>query len=155
TQFNVTGSAADATTLLASTNQDLSIGTEDVIVAATSFVNPTTVKVTLAHPVQSAHLITDVVTPLKLQAAGSPQSLIMAGNGGDSIVYLDALGGNFTNTTHLAVIDPGAFPNQEVRRIGALSLFTPALPPYVDYPVGSVIEHVTVADDTRKVAAAA
>src|SRR5262249_604416 len=51
-------------------------------------------------------------------------------------------------------IDAGT-ANQEVRRIGTLSLFTPALTPYEDYPIGSVIEHVTAADDTRAVTAAA
>ena len=122
-------------------------------VLATGFaaIGTTDVRVTLADPVQRNH--DDGVTVTALQVpAGSAQALDVAAHGGDSILYLDALGGNFTNTAHLAVIDAGT-ANQEVRRIGALSELGLELPPYEDYPISSLVEHVTIGDDDRTVAA--
>ena len=103
---------------------------------------------TLVHPLGAPHPITDIAVVQKLTPPGAAQVLVTAANGGDSIVFVD--GGTFTTTTDLVVIDPG--PNQEIRRIGTLRLFTPALPPYEDYPAGSVLDHVTPKDDVRKVA---
>ncbi len=148
---------ADVLTLAAAVNQLDEIGAspvaEYVLVLSALQLDATRVQVTIANPLQRDHATTEVATPL-LVGIGGTQNLVTIANGGDAILYLDALGGNFTNTTHLAVVDSGVFPNQEVRRIGTLSLFTPALPPYEDYPIGSVLEHVTVVDDTRTVAAA-
>lgn len=122
-------------------------------VRATAFapVGTTQVRLTLANPAQRDHSAGVTVTALEV-SAGTDQVLQAAAHGGDSIVYLNELGGNYTNTAHLAVVDPGG-ADQEARRIGTLSALTLDLPPYEDYPISSLIEHVTVGDDDRNVTA--
>jgi phage tail sheath protein FI len=146
----------DLTTLAGLAGPELiEIGTAPAAeyVQATAFVavGTTQVRLTLANPLQRNHDSGIVVTALQVPA-GPGQVLAVAANGGDSILYLDALGGNFTNTAHLAVVEAGA-ANQEVRRIGTLSELALDLPPYEDYPISSVIEHVTLVDDDRNVTA--
>ena len=165
TSFFVSGAAADATTLAAATNIVLEVGpknaAEYVLMTKATKVNATDVEVTIASPLQLPHVAsaddpsgTEAVLPLDATVGGTAQHLAIAANGGDAVAFLDAIGATFT-LNNLVVIDSGTFPDQEVRRIGTLSELQPALPPYEDYPVGSVIEHVTVTDDTRTVAAGA
>src|SRR6266568_5301415 len=130
---------------------DLSANAEYMQAMAFTAIGTTQVRLTLATPLQRHHAAGQSVFALSVPA-GTDQTLQVAANGGDSIVYLDALGGAFTNTIHLAVIDPGG-ANQEVRRIGTLSELTLDLPPYEDYPISSLVEHVTIADDDRTVGA--
>ncbi|MEO6771495.1 MAG: phage tail sheath C-terminal domain-containing protein [Kofleriaceae bacterium] len=153
TSFQLTGASADITLLNGNSHAILLFGptVEEVEVASISPVDATHTTVTLAHPITLVHPVTDIAVVQKLTPPGAAQVLVTSANGGDSIVFVD--GGTFTTTTDLVVIDPGA--NQEIRRIGTLRLFTPALPPYEDYPAGSVIDHVTAADDTRNVQAGA
>jgi hypothetical protein len=150
----VTGAAADITVLQSASDQIIEIGAspaaEYLQIATVQVNSPTQATLTLAYPLQRNHAQTDPVTPLAT-TGGVPQSLVVAANGGDSILYLDALGGNFTNTTHLVVI--GTAPAQEVRRVGQLTELTLDPGPYEDYPVSSIVEHVTLADDNRHITA--
>lgn len=152
TRVIVSGAAADITTLAGAINQILQIGTapaaEYIMAAAVVASSTTQATVTLAFPLQLNHPQTDPVLALSLPA-GTSQSLVVGAHGGDSILYLDSLGGNFTNTAHLAVIDTG--DAQEVRRIGTLFQLTLAVDPYEDYPASSLVEHVTLLDDNRNV----
>jgi phage tail sheath protein FI len=149
--------AADLTALAALAAPELigldAVGANGEYVLATAFtaIGTTQVRLTLANPVQRHHAAGPGVLALSVPA-GTNQVLQVAANGGDSIIYLNALGGAFTNPVHLAVIDPGS-ANQEVRRIGTLSELTLDLPPYEDYPISSVVEHVTIADDNRTITA--
>ncbi len=153
TTFQITGTAADLTLLDGNPHAILVFGptVEEVELASIAPVDPTHRTVTLAHPLTNVHPATDTMVVQKLTPPGAAQVLVTSANGGDSIVFVD--GGTFTTPTDLVVIDPGA--NQEIRRLGTLRLFTPALPPYEDYPAGTVIDHVTAADDTRQVQAGA
>jgi uncharacterized protein len=72
---------------------------------------------------------------------------------GDSLIYLDNLGGNFVDDTHLVIVD-GASANVEVRRIGTLSELQLDLPCYTGYPTGTRLVQVIMADHETDVAAA-
>jgi len=107
-------------------------------------------KVTLAHPTQRDHKMNDVVTAID-ETGGASQALTVAANGGDSILYVDALGANFNDVTYLIVLDDAGAANREVRRIGDLKILGLALPTYEDYPVGTIVAQIEIEDDTRTV----
>jgi phage tail sheath protein FI len=147
-------SATDASLLASSPNTLIEIGTvlraEYVLVSTASVVTGANVQVTLANPLQRDHHSGETVTAQLIGAAvGAPRTLTAIANGGDSVIYISPAP-NLTTTTDLVVIDAGT-PNQEVRRIGELRLLSTSLPPYENYPAGTLIDHVTVTDDTRKV----
>ena len=161
TQFTVSSAtASDIAALVGTPNVVLQLGStatgEFVLVTAGVLLDATDVQVTVASPIQLAHLTSDTAIRLTLPSAGT-DTLVTAASGGDSVLMVTQGGGAFVPTAAnpdvLVVLDAGSYPAQEVRRIGILSLFQPHLPPYEDYPVGSVIQHVTLADDTRQASA--
>ncbi|MEJ7598216.1 MAG: phage tail sheath C-terminal domain-containing protein [Kofleriaceae bacterium] len=152
TEIVLAGVAADILALTGSLNQLFEVGAapvaEYLFAIAGVALTPTTIRVTLAHPLQRDHATTTIATPLQIPGPGPAPTLVTAANGGDSIIYLTALGG-FVDPTRLALVDPGV--DQEVRRLGELALFETALPPYEAYPVGSLVELVSTPDDVREV----
>jgi Bacteriophage tail sheath protein len=149
------GAAADLTTLvtLAGGSELIEIGTapnaEYALVTAAVRVGAQ-VRVTLANPTQRNHLANDAVTALSVPGGGGGQTLTVAANGGDMLIYPDTGG---LTVGHLVVIDEGT-PDQEVRPIGALDQLGLADGPYETYPARSIVEKVTIADDDRTIAAA-
>ncbi|HEX4454838.1 MAG TPA: phage tail sheath C-terminal domain-containing protein [Kofleriaceae bacterium] len=157
TQFTVrSATPADVAALVGAPNQAMELGptasAEFVLVVSTIQINATDVQVTLAAPTQLPHPVTDTAQIVSVPS-GAAQLLTTAANGGDSILFVNVVGPTFT-PGNVVVLDTGSFPNQEIRRIGTLTLLTPAVAPYEDYPLGSLIEHVAVADDTRNITVA-
>lgn len=108
------------------------------------------VRLTLASALNMDYASGDAVTAIELPAAANSGSLSLNANSGDLLLYLDNLGGGFTTPANLVVVGRGS-PTVEIRRIGTLSSLALDLGAYVDYPRGSMVERVTMADDDREV----
>jgi uncharacterized protein len=88
------------------------------------------------------------VTPLDL-TGGTATTLETAATASESVIFGVALGGAFTNVTHLVVIDGGSPNNVEVRRIAQLNELPLVRGAYDSYPRGSRVRHATVNPDQR------
>jgi len=111
------------------------------------------VRVTLSTPLLMDYAGGTTVLAIDLVAASTTASLDINASAGDSLIYLDNLGGGFVTGTNLVVVE-GTTGNVEVRRIGTLSELTLDLPSYTDYPTGTRFELLTMADHNALVAAA-
>jgi len=118
------------------------------------------IRLTLSTPLAMDYSDATPVNAIELVAAATSANLDINASTGDSLIYLDSLGGGFPDGviaggggTSLVVVANGT--NQmEVRRLGTLSELTLDLPSYTDYPAGTLFELVTMADHTAAVAAA-
>lgn len=169
TQVVVTGAGADLTTLLARlppappapavTSELLEIDTG----AATEYafaieaidLGGGRVQLTVSAPLRNDHANAAVVQPDDPNPAGSTAAtLALPASGGQLLIYPDAVAGNFLSAANVVIFEPGA-NNQEAQGIGELSGLPLRVPAYDFYPAGSIGRHVTAADDSRQVAAAA
>ncbi|MBS0168395.1 MAG: phage tail sheath subtilisin-like domain-containing protein [Nitrospira sp.] len=90
---------------------------------------------------------------------GTSTNLSLAGNGGEFIVYVDTVSGNFVEATpptattpRILIVDAGN-TEQEVHGIGVLAALPLTVPTYAAYPAGTVGRLVTSVDDDRTVVA--
>ena len=88
---------------------------------------------------------------------GTSTNLSLAGNGGEFIVYVDTVSGNFVEATpptattpRILIVDAGN-TEQEVHGIGLLATLPLTVPAYARYPAGTVGRLVTAADDDRTI----
>jgi phage tail sheath protein FI len=72
---------------------------------------------------------------------------------GDRIVFVANRAGQFNNRANLVVLESANPPNFEVRRIGALRELAIGPGAYEEYPAGTLVEAVTLAPDSRTLAA--
>ena len=158
TSIVVTGAAADIAAIAAATNPLLEIGAANVgehrFAGASTALTATTARVELL----GGCLVMDyaaaaAVTVLDL--TGAVNALLQpASSAGDSLIYVDSVAALSTRND-LAIIGMGGAPaTVEVRRIGELDTIDLSTGAAEDYPAGSVVEEVTVADDTRALGAA-
>jgi phage tail sheath protein FI len=161
TSIIVTGSAADIAALVAATNPLLEIGAanagEHRIAGSAASLTATTARVDLlGGSLVLPYAIGAAVTPLDRTGAPTQSSTLQpASSAGDSLVYVNTVGAlNVRND--LAVVGGLAAPpaTMEVRRIGELDTIVLSTGATEDYPAGSLVEEVVVADDTRSLAAA-
>lgn len=111
------------------------------------------VRLTLNAPLMMDYPAGADVIAIELPAPATSAQLEVAANSGDLLIYLDDLQGAFNNPANLIYIDDGN--SAELRRIGELSSMTLDLGAYVDYPQGSLVQLVNMADYNPQVAAAA
>ena len=119
---------------------------------------PLVFTVELDGPLFLTYANADPVTPLQETwpdaLAARSNTLDTAANAGDSMIFVQARGGEFDTRNHLVVIEPANVPRREVRRIGALTQLEIANGPFAEYPTGSLVERVNVADDARAITVA-
>ncbi|MGH9256238.1 MAG: phage tail sheath family protein [Vicinamibacterales bacterium] len=156
TSIVVTGAAADIAALAAATNPLLEIGPANVgehrFAGASTALTATTARVELlGGPLVMDYAATAAVTVLDLTGAVNA-SLQPASSAGDSLIYVDSVAALSTRND-LAIIGAGG-AGVEVRRIGELGTIDVSTGAAEDYPAGSVVEEVTVADDARALGAA-
>jgi len=112
------------------------------------------VDVTLSTPLTADYNAGDPVNAMQALPAATSATLDIDASAGDSLIYVDSLGGGFPNGavvgTSLVVVDSGS-AGMEVRRLGTLSQLDLDLPAYVDYDTGTRFERVTMADHTAVV----
>ena len=114
------------------------------------------VRLTLATPLRQAYSASDEAVALEVPS-GTATTVAAAANGGDLLVYLATIGGNFVEPTppsgttpRALVIDPGG-AQQEVHGIGQLAALPLGVPAYTSYPAGAIGQRVTASDDDRTI----
>ena len=151
----VTGAAADIAALAAATTPLLlEIGAANLgehrFAGAATVLTATTARVELlGGPLVMDYAAAAAVTVLDLSGAVNA-SLQPASSAGDSLIYVNSVAALSTRND-LAIVGGATV---EVRRIGELDTIDLSTGAAEDYPAGSVVEEVTVADDTRALGAA-
>ena len=155
---------ADIAALLTAANHLLEIGAAPArefrfIVQATQ-IAPTQVTLHLDSPLALTYQNGNAVTPLHVlpDAAVSPAiqttALESPVSAGDSIIFVNARGGNFVNPADLVIFARADNAAREVRRVGALVTLAIPTGAYEDYAADSLVERITLADDSRTLTAA-
>lgn len=155
---------ADIAALLAATNHLLEIGAAPArefrfLVQATQ-IAPTQVTIHLDSPLTLTYQNGNALTPLHVlpDAAVSPAiqttALESPVSAGDSIIFVNARGGNFVNPADLVIFARADNAAREVRRVGALMTLAIPTGAYEDYAADSLVEKITLADDSRTMTAA-
>jgi phage tail sheath protein FI len=155
----VTGTAADIANL-AGANPLLEIGPANVgehrFAGAATTLTATTARIELLNgPLVMGYAAGVVVTPLDLTGAATQISTLQPpSSAGDSLIYVDTVGAlNVQND--LAIVGAGGpITSVEVRRIGSLGTIDISTGAAEDYPAGSVVEEVGLADDVRSLGGA-
>jgi phage tail sheath protein FI len=160
TSIVVTGAAADIAALAGATNPLLEIGPANVgehrFAGASTALTATTARVELlGGPLVMEYAAAAAVTVLDLTGAATQSSLLQpASSAGDSLIYVDTVGALNVRNDLVIVGAGGAAASVEVRRIGELDTIDISTGATEDYPAGSIVAEVSVADDVRSLAAA-
>ena len=151
--------AADAVALLALPGDavfeiGLPARAEYLVATAADDLGGGAVRLTLSTPLAMDYAAAVPVMAIELVAAATTANLDVTSSVGDSMIYVDALGGGFPNGailgTSLVVIDPGT-ADMEVRRLGTLSQMVLDLPSYAAHRAGTRFELVTMTDHETSV----
>jgi len=153
--------AADNTALIGGTGHLLEIGVAPTrefrfIVQATQTA-PDQVMLRLDSPLTLTYQNGAVVTPLQIipaTAAIQTTALETSAGAGDPIIFVNNRGGNFVNPADLVIFDRANQAVREVRRVSALTTLAVPRGAYGDYAAGSLVEKITLDDDTRHITAA-
>jgi uncharacterized protein len=157
TTISVTGAAADLTKLQGSPKQILEIGGAlgEHHFAVSATVTGTTATVVLEAPLAMAFALGATVSPLKTPAIVPTATLSLDANTGDSLIFVGNRGGALNTITDLVLVEATDPTHFEVRRIGALTVVDISPDAYEEYPVDSMVNGVTLADDNRSLTAIA
>jgi len=156
----VTGAAADIAALAGAANPPLEIGPANVgehrFAGAVTALTAITARVELlGGPLVMEYAAAAAVTVLDLSGAATQSSLLQpASSAGDSLIYVDTVGALNTRNDLVIVDVAGAVATREVRRIGELDRIDISTGAAEDYPAGSIVEEMGVADDVRSLGAA-
>lgn len=160
--------AADATALLALPGNAVfeigqAVAAEYLVATAAADLGAGNVRLTLSTPLSMDYGAGDPVNAIEFDvlAAATTVTLDLNSSAGDSLIYVDSLGGGFPDGvisggggTSLVVTEDGS-ANMEVRRLASLSELLLDLSSYTDYPAGTHFQRVSMADYTTAVATAA
>jgi phage tail sheath protein FI len=155
TTISVTGAAADLTKLQGSPKQILEIGGTlgEHHFAVSATVTGSTASVALEAPLVMAFAAAATVSPLKTPAIAPTAHLALDANTGDSLVFVDNRAGGLNTVTDLVYIEATDPTHYEVRRIGVLAVVDISPNTYEEYPIDSMVNGVTLANDDRSLTA--
>jgi phage tail sheath protein FI len=159
TSIVVTGAAADIAALAGAANPPLEIGPANVgehrFAGAVTALTATTARVELlGGPLVMDYALAAAVTVLNLSGAPTQNSSLQpASSAGDSLIYVDTVGALNTRND-LVIVDVAGGVARELRRIGELDRIDISTGAAEDYPAGSIVEEMGVADDVRSLGGA-
>jgi phage tail sheath protein FI len=107
------------------------------------------VQLNLSGPLRSDHAAAAAIRIDDPNPAGSTAAtLALPANGGDVLIYPDAVAGNFLAAANVVILEPGS-ANAEAQGIGVLASLPLQLPTGAHCPPGSTVRLVQSLDDDR------
>jgi phage tail sheath protein FI len=163
TSVQLTGAAANITTLMAAASLLLELGGPTgelrlIRPGGKTQLSPTLVRVDLDSALLEPYTFGDPVQILDLPPTAAivqTANLDPGARAGDCIVFVDDRKGDFDTAGNLVVINRADPTAREVRRIGELHVATLQQIPTETYPLGALVEPVTMPEATTTVIAPA